>query len=423
MKILGIETSCDETALSIVSASGELKSPTFSVLNNVLYSQVEKHKEYGGVYPSLAKREHAINLVPLLSQLLNVDSRFRENDKIETDMKKHGTELKSVSANYDEIKEIFEREPELFDAFMKTVPFIKKPDVDLIAVTNGPGLEPALWVGINFARALSLVWQIPVMPTNHMEGHIVSVLNDAENIDKENIDVQFPAISLLISGGHTEIVLVKSWGEYEIIGKTKDDAVGEAYDKAARMLGLEYPGGPLISKLADEARSRNADLSDIKLPRPMINTDDFDFSFSGLKTAVLYLVKNLEKENKLDQNTKSASTLSSEIKPASTLSSEVKEKIALEFENSVAEVLFKKTNRAIEKFDAKSLIIGGGVIANKNIRETFGKLNSSDFKVLVPEIDLTTDNAIMIAMAGYLKSFREDAKINPEIKADGNLEF
>jgi len=408
MKILSIETSCDETAISLLEANGEKTNPEFNVLGDALYSQIEKHREFGGVYPSVAKREHALNLTPLLEKLLKeTNEEIIPND-----------EIIGIEQNIQkEVREILSREPNLYEAFIKYVSKIKKPNIDLIAVTSGPGLEPALWVGINFARALSLVWQIPVVPVNHMEGHITSVLKESANIGKIN----FPAISLLISGGHTELVLIKGWGEYEIIGRTKDDAIGEAYDKVARLLDLEYPGGPKISALADISREKitNGELDfkkrldefEISLPRPMLGTNDFDFSFSGIKTAVLYLVKKLKEKH------------------GETLSEEIKSLVALEFETAVTEVLLKKTSKAIDKYDAKDLIIGGGVIANKNIRETFARLQNDsetvteNINVWVPEINLTTDNSIMIGIAGYLnfKQNPDKAEINPEIVANGNL--
>ena len=410
MKILSIETSCDETAISLLKANGEKNKPEFKILGDALYSQIEKHREFGGVYPSVAKREHSLNLTPLLEKLLKETGE----EIIPTD------EIIKIENNIkDEIVEILSREPDLYEAFIKYVSKIKKPNVDIIAVTSGPGLEPALWVGINFARALSLVWQIPVIPVNHMEGHITSVLKESSNAEK----ISFPAISLLISGGHTELVLIKGWGKYEIIGRTKDDAVGEAYDKVARMLDLEYPGGPKISALADITRNKinageldfdkSCEELEISLPRPMIGTADFDFSFSGIKTAVLYLVKKLKEKHGESKNNET---------PDKILNKEIKSLVALEFETAVVEVLLKKTKKALDKYDAKVLIIGGGVIANKNIRKTFMNLqNSSETKVFIPEIGLTTDNSIMIGIAGYLKSFDYNAEINPEIIAEGNM--
>ncbi|MFW5887714.1 MAG: tRNA (adenosine(37)-N6)-threonylcarbamoyltransferase complex transferase subunit TsaD [Bacteriovoracia bacterium] len=429
MKILSIETSCDETAISLLEANGEKNEPEFKILGNVLYSQIEKHREFGGVFPSLAKREHALNLVPLLEKILK-----------ETGLEKiPENEIVGIEPNTQkEVRAILAREPELFDFFIKYISKIKKPEIDLITVTAGPGLEPALWVGINFARALSLVWQIPVIPVNHMEGHITSVLIDPGAGQK----ISFPALSLLISGGHTQLVLIKGWGQYEIIGNTKDDAIGEAYDKVARLLDLPYPGGPQISALADIARNKIESGENflnpenpkekisfeevcqkygISLPRPMLSSGDYNFSFSGIKTAVLYLIKRLKEE--YGENSSQNNGPQNEI-PDKHLDEEIKSLVALEFETAVTEVLFKKTLRALDEFNAKDLIIGGGVIANKNIRETFARLqNDSETRVWIPEIDLTTDNAIMIGIAGYLNYVQnpDRAKINLEIVADGNL--
>ena len=388
MKILSIETSCDETALAVLEASGDQNTPTFNILGTALYSQIEVHKPYGGVFPALAKREHATNLIPLLHSILQDVGEYKEEEKIISE------EVKQ------ELKEIFSHEQDLYEAFLEYIPKISKPNFDMIAVTSGPGLEPALWVGINFARALSLVWQIPVIPVNHMEGHLTSVLVSK---NYTTLPIGFPAIALLISGGHTQLVSISNWGSYEILGSTKDDAVGEAFDKVARLLNLPYPGGPEISRLAQEAREQNLEINNVKLPRPMLHSKDLDFSFSGLKTAVLYLVKNLEKENKLSE--------------------EMKKKIALEFENSVTEVLYSKTCKAIEENGARTLILGGGVTANSHIRETFSKLGNDNFKVLIPDRNLSTDNAVMIAITGFLRSFQKKPEICPEIRANGNLKI
>lgn len=280
---------------------------------------------------------------------------------------------------------------------------IEKPAIDLISVTAGPGLEPALWVGINFALALGELWNIPVMPANHMEGHILSPL--FRSMQK----IAFPAIALLISGGHTELVLVKSWTDYRVIGQTRDDAVGEAFDKVARLLSLPYPGGPQISKLAAEARAANVRTAAetahttprFTLPRPMIKSDDYDFSFSGIKTSVLYTLKKLPK-----------------------ITDEDKKEMALEFENAVTEVLVAKTKKALDSEEIKTLIIGGGVIANTFIREAFKKLVTEfpGTQLLIPDLDLSTDNAVMIAIAGYF-DFLSGKKPQTEIKAEGNLQL
>lgn len=394
MKILAIETSCDETAISIVEASGE-KNPKFKILGNSLLSQIDIHKKYGGVFPMMAKREHSKNLVPLLEDCLKQAEMFQlKND------------AKKIPEN---LEKIFEREPELMKNFAELVPRIERPDINAVAVTTGPGLEPALWVGINFAKALAILWDLPIIPTNHMEGHIVSSLisESSKPVSVQNNKklVEFPAIALLISGGHTELVLVKDWLKYEIIGRTKDDAVGEAFDKVARMLGLPYPGGPEISRLAAAHRT-SGKISNQKFPRPMIHSHDFDFSFSGLKTAVLYAVKKI---GELGQN--------------------VKEEIAREFEDAAVEVLVSKTKNAVEKFGAKTLILGGGVTANKEIRRAFEEVAAGyEISLFIPDPKLSTDNALMIAAAAYSRIIgdkkileKKSPERNLEIKAEGNL--
>jgi N6-L-threonylcarbamoyladenine synthase len=328
MKILSIETSCDETAVSIVEASGGLESPTFSVLGNALFSQIEIHKEFGGVFPMLAKREHAKNLPPLLEKVLKDSNIFSQKET-------------PIQIDWNQIEETLKREEGLYKPFRNLLENIEKPNIDIISVTSGPGLEPALWVGISFAVALGKVWNIPVIPANHMEGHITSVL-----VSEDKNTVKFPTLSLLISGGHTEIVEIDSWGSYKIIGQTVDDAVGEVFDKVARLLGLTYPGGPEISKLAKYARENN--LPKIaKLPRPMLTSQNNNFSFSGLKTAVLYYIRD-----------------NFDSKPE-TISSDERADIAREFEDAVVEVLTHKVDKVLEQKDYKTLIIAGGVIANK----------------------------------------------------------
>ncbi len=392
MRILAIETSCDETAISIVEAQGNEKEAQFHVLGNALLSQIELHRQYGGVFPALAKREHAKNLVPIL------EAALEEAELLHEDTQAIPEEM------HDKIAEILSREPGLAEAFFAFVTECETPDIDAIAVTAGPGLEPALWVGINFARALALLWQKPLVPVNHMEGHIVSALavSDGDTLRIEN--VALPVLALLISGGHTELVLMKNWLEYELIGETLDDAVGEAFDKVARMLELPYPGGPEISRLAEQVRSdagasEEHRLSNIDLPRPMLNDAACNFSFSGLKTSVLYLLKKTP-----------------------DLTEREKQHLAHEFENAVTEVLWKKTARALEETGARMLVIGGGVSANTHIRRSFTKNIEEqypDVVLRIPSAALTTDNAIMIALAGFYRALRKD--FAEDIKADGNL--
>ena len=370
MKILGIESSCDESAVSVIEASGDTSRPKFTVLAQMIASQIKLHAEWGGVVPSLAKREHARNLLPLLVEALT-------QAKLTTNISHHQRDNLTIE-EANQVRQILEREPELLDQFLLMVPKIKRPAIDLIAVTQGPGLEPALWVGINLAKALSLVWQIPVVPINHLEGHILSPLVELGKTKSQL--VHFPLLALLVSGGHTELVLSNDWLDYRLIGQTRDDAVGEAFDKVARILGLPYPGGPEIGRLAELASGHPPE----KLPRPMINSGDYDFSFSGLKTAVLYLVKKL---GTLDQLTRV--------------------EIAREFQQAVIDVLITKTANAIKEYQPQTLVIAGGVVANKVLREQFTIVVKKHFpkvKLIMPELALATDNATMIALAGYFRA-------------------
>ena len=347
--------------MALLEVSGEMSKPDIKVLGNSLFSQVHIHEKYGGVYPNLAKREHEKNLPSLLEKTL----------------KEAGDDLDN-------------------------------PNIDFIAVTYGPGLEPALWVGIKFAEELGVKWKKPVLPINHMEGHVWSVLFEAEK------SLELPALALLISGGHTELVHIKDFTNYEILGRTRDDAVGEAFDKAARMLGLPYPGGPQINRLAENSRKRNGagrespdavseQTVPFRFPRPMIHSKDLDFSYSGLKTAMLYKLR--EADNKTE---------------------EFKEDMACAFEDAAVEVLVEKTRRAIEKLpDVKTLIVAGGVAASPYVRQEIGKLVESypNLELRFPTRELATDNAIMIGLAGFIRASKDSNALEPhgEIRAKGNL--
>jgi N6-L-threonylcarbamoyladenine synthase len=370
MKILAIETSCDDTGIAILEVS---KTRVFSVLSNIVSSQIEVHQKYGGVYPMMAKREHQRNLLPTLTHALKNAGLLVANSK-------------DQNPNSKVIAEILEREPELYK---KIIPFLKKykkPDIDLISITNGPGLEPCLWVGVNFAKALSYSWNIPIVTVNHVESHILVNL-------LERPDIKFPAVALVVSGGHTQIVLVNGIGKYKILGETRDDAAGECFDKCAKILGLGYPGGPIISKLAGGVKTKRA------LPRPMIGTKDYDFSFSGLKTAVLYADRKIENKT-----------------------GKYKKEMAAEVQQAVIDVLIKKTIKAVKNFAAKSLLLGGGVSANHELKKQLkNKLEkeSPNTEFFVPKPNLSTDNALMCAITGfYHKNNKEDWQ---KIKADGNL--
>lgn len=388
MRIVGIETSCDETAVCVIEASGTIDAQfSFSVLGNALYSQIEKHRPYGGVFPNLAKREHAKNLVPILFSALK-----------EAGMLVPAQKPSASKADLDEIQKLLEREPELFVHLLPFFAQFAKPPIDAIAVTHGPGLEPALWVGVNFARSLSRAWNIPLVAVNHMEGHVVMAAIQEHTI----VPVHFPALAFLISGGHTEIVQMSAWFSYEKIGGTRDDAVGEAFDKAARLLDLPYPGGPEISRLAKNAREKNIE-SPFTLPRPMEKSGDLDFSFSGLKTAVRR-----------------------GIELAGTLSDEQKSGIAREFEDAVADVLVAKMHDALMQTSARTVLLGGGVAANQYIGARLREMLAKEFEdvplLVCPPIQ-ATDNALMIAFAGYFRAMKSEFANIETLRADGNLKL
>ena len=389
MRILAIETSCDDTSVALIEADGTLESPHFKALAHVTQSQIELHRPYGGVYPNLAKREHARNLVPVLEEVLTRSSLVHEATPFER-------LLTTVRFYIKRIPILLSREPELRTAIQDLIPRIKKPTgIDAIAVTVGPGLEPALWVGINFARTLGALWNLPVVPVNHMEGHIVSTLLTSEDQPKL-AKIEFPSLSLLVSGGHTELVRVGGWGSYTILGKTVDDAVGEAFDKIARILKLPYPGGPEISKLAEEFRASGRE-QHVTLPRPMLHSPDLNFSFSGLKTAVLYYT---QKKGLIDHEHTKA--------------------ICAEVEEAITEVLVSKTEAALLSTAARTLIVGGGVSANTYLRKKLTTLTEKHgVRFLLPEKTLSTDNAIMIGIAGYFSLLQKRSGVVH--KALGNL--
>src|SRR3989339_631026 len=383
MKILSIETSCDDTAISILEVKGGATNASFKVLANNSNSQIQIHIPYGGVYPILAKREHKKNL------------------------------------------------PIILEASLKQAKLLKKKKpVDAIIVTYGPGLEMCLWEGISFAQDLAKKWKVPLIPVNHMEGHVLSVFGKNKGTFKIP-KIKTPILTLLVSGGHTQLVVSNKWMQYKIIGESLDDAVGEAFDKVARMLDLPYPGGPQISKLAEELREKDKQYflgvsqadgprcsavrartdSDpekiglsFSLPRPMLHSKNFDFSYAGLKTAVLYLIRDLGGIKKIDQATKA--------------------QIALEFENAAIECLFYKTAKAIEKYKVKTLIVAGGVACNTHLQREMKKNMGKNIKLLFPAKGLAGDNALMIGIAGYLnylKLARRGGKKKPPAGRHGKI--
>lgn len=390
MKLLAIETSCDETGIAVVEAQGPLgdiaeKAP-IKVLSDLLVSQIEFHKEFGGVFPNIARREHRKAILPLLLQAL-------EQAHL---LKKLPTPRELTTAEVEKFETIFHKESELLAQTKEILPQYKTPDIDAIAVTSGPGLEPALWVGISVAQAIGILWDKPVIPVNHMEGHIMASLlapdpNGTEGTDLLITPPIYPSLALLISGGHTELVLMPEAGVYKLLGQTRDDAVGEAFDKVARMLGLPYPGGPEISRLAESAPV-GAPL--YPLPRPMLKSDDYDFSFSGLKTAVLYTIKKIP-----------------EVTP------EIQASIAKEFEDSATEILLSKTLRAADEYRVQEIILGGGVTANKKIRAEFARAVADKLPgttLFIPPYKFSTDNGLMIAIAGLFHLHEPHTAIRAE---------
>lgn len=407
MRILGIETSCDETAIAVLDIAGSAAKPQVRVLSNIVASQVKLHAKFGGVVPHLAKREHQKNLVPVLLRALH-ESGIRNHES-------GGRTVAPRDSRFKILNSILKREPDLFARMVPKVTALPAPKVDAIAVTVGPGLAPALWVGVNFARALAYLWAKPLIPVNHLEGHIYTNLLPYDQNDEgdENGKVAkrfhraqrsigftdlivfgFPALCLIVSGGHTELVLMRRYGDYRILGETRDDAAGEAFDKVAKMMGLGFPGGPVIQRVAETGNPRAFDF-----PRPMMHAANFDFSFSGLKTAVLYTLRDIQK-----------------------LTVQKKRDIAASFEQAVADVLVAKTVRAAREHRARTVMIGGGVAANKKLRHQLGMALRRSYpsaSYRVPDLSLTGDNALMIALAGWFNRGKKRSWKN--LGADANL--
>lgn len=409
MKILAIETSCDDTGIAIleVKENKHGKNPEFLILANKIASQIKVHQKYGGVYPMMAKREHQRNLLPTFVKAL------REARLLKIFNSQFSISNKLSNEKISKLKEILNREPELAKKLRPFLKKYKKPEVDYIAVTNGPGLEPCLWVGVNFARALSYFWDIPIIPANHIEGHILvnflpkqtSGNNYAYAQTLQQVfNIELPAVALVVSGGHTQLILINKIGDYKILGETRDDAAGECFDKSAKILGLGYPGGPIISKLAKNLVSPEL----TRLPRPMMHTKDYDFSFSGLKTAILY--SHQKQPKKIQKNKDYIAGMCAEIQQA------------------IIDVLLKKTLKAVKDFNARTIILGGGVSANSEIRKQFAKAISSHtserIDLVFPPSNLSTDNGVMIAVAGYFnikKGGGRDCANWQTLKADSNL--
>ena len=327
--MLGIETSCDETAVAIVKNGTE-------IISNVVASQIESHKRFGGVVPEIASRHHVEQITIVLEEAFNQAELLWEQ-------------------------------------------------IDAISVTEGPGLVGALLIGVNSAKALAFAKQKPLVGVHHIAGHIY-----ANRLEKE---FQFPLLALIVSGGHTELVLMKEHGHYKVIGETRDDAAGEAFDKVARMLDLPYPGGPHIDRLAAIGQES------IDFPRAWLEKDSYDFSFSGLKSSVI---------NKIHNATQRDEQL-------------IKEDIAASFQASVIDVLVEKTFKAASEYQVKQVIIAGGVAANKGLREALDeKFTDSNIPLLIPPLHLCTDNAAMIAAAGTI-SYEKGERSGWDLNANPSL--
>jgi len=333
MIILGIDTSCDETAAGVVN-NGRV------ILSNVVSSQVEIHKRYGGIVPEIASRSHIETILPVVDKALK-------------------------------------------DAG------IKISDLSAIAVTKGPGLVGSLLVGVSFAKAVSYSTGIPLVAVNHLEGHIASIFLE--------VNVPFPFLSLVVSGGHTTLCYVRDFGEYEGLGRTRDDAAGEAYDKVAKVLDLGYPGGPIIDRI-----SKEGDPKAVKFPRPYL-PKSFDFSFSGLKTAVMNYMKDIERLGHFPRRK------GKEVGIAD---------IASSFQQAIIDVLIYKVIKGAEEKDVKRIVISGGVAANSSLRrQIIERARQKGLKVYLPSPNLCTDNGAMIAAIGYhyyKRGLHASLDLNPE---------
>lgn len=339
MTILGIETSCDETSAGVITANKNDANVT--VLSNIIATSLSLHTKTGGVIPEVAAREQIKYIIPVIERSL-------------------------IKAN------------------------VKLSDIDSIAVTIGPGLIGSLLVGVETAKTLAFILQKPIIAVNHLFGHIYANFIISENEEKKKIE--FPALALIVSGGHTDLVLIKTHGKIEWLGGTRDDAAGEALDKIGRLLDLPYPAGPVIEKLAAKGDSKK-----YNFPRPLISSNDLDFSFSGLKTAVLRQVNSMPKLNEQDIADICAST-----------------------QKAIIDTLLAKTIKAAKEYEVKSILLGGGVAANQTLKNNLilAASSISNVKVFVPQKSLCTDNAAMIAAAGFFNYQNltwKNIEANPEL--------
>jgi N6-L-threonylcarbamoyladenine synthase len=399
MIILGIETSCDETAAAVIEGK-KVGTQNFAfVRSNVISSQIDIHKKYGGVVPEVAAREHVLNIIPVINEALE-----------KAGLEPHPSPLLGKERG-------------------QTLSLLTKEGargrLDAIAVTIGPGLITSLQSGVETAKVLSYAWNVPLIGINHIEGHIYANFVSLSSKLKAHNSKIFPSMILTVSGGHTMLILMTEHGKYKIIGDTLDDAAGEAFDKAAKLMGIGYPGGPAMAEYAEKhlsslrgaerrgnpvassddsgsSRRRSAPpQDDIVLPRPMINKG-YNFSFSGLKTALLYKLQK-------DPNYKLRIS-----------------NYCHEFQQSIIDVLIYKTIKAAKEFNVKSIMLAGGVSANTELRSQLKEAvdeQLSQGQLLIPDLKYTTDNAVMIATAGYYKALKNKYTSWDKLKTDCNLEL
>ena len=416
IRILAIETSCDETSAAIlevtyltseaIKQAKLLNNLNINILTNIVSSQVKLHSKYGGVYPELASREHNKNIIPVIKETLY------SNNKSQSLKQSNNLTIEQFN------------------------------NIDYLAVTTTPGLIGSLLVGVNTVKTLSFLTGIPIIPVNHLEGHIYAnfiqdeisknpnnkikitnkVTNSKSQIESlnhlkfnknykfkiENLP-SFPLLALVVSGGHTSLYYIKSHMSYKLVGETIDDAAGEAYDKVAKMLGLGYPGGPIIDAYASNfqiSEPKKLQVTSYKLhdlfPRPMLNSQNFNFSFSGLKTSVLYYLRGKK------------------------ITKKIQEKVAYEFQEAVTDVLVEKTLKAAKKYKVKSIVLGGGVAANSRLREKFNQILATSYQLprfFVPEKSLCTDNAAVIGAAAAYKLLKQKPVKWYDIEANSNAEL
>jgi len=350
MNILAIETSCDDTCAALV----EIKHGRFNVLKNIVASQADLHKKYGGVVPEVAARAHVETIIPVIKEAINSPSCIQ------------GGVRGGLRG---------------------------KRSIDAIAIASGPGLITSLHIGVETAKSLSLAWNVPLIKVNHIEGHIYSAI-----INNNISNLKFPAIALIVSGGHTELILMQNHGKYKLLGRTRDDASGEAFDKSAKMLSLPYPGGPEISKRAQKGNPYKYDI-----PKPMIHEKGYEFSFSGMKNAIRLLIEDISHTDA----------------PLERLYPD----LCASIEQAIVDVLVSKSIKAVEEYNPKTFILGGGVSANKKLRKTLANALPKSTKFLIPELKYCMDNASMVAVAGYFHAKKKEFIPYHKLKADANWEL